>query len=338
MSRLAHAGDSSTASPCLARRRPGRRLLQRPHVEAARRSAQGGLQRRRVAADQQHGARVARAGAASGAKSWPLPSPPGIRRSGGRFRRRLAQPVQRGDGRADVGALAVVEELDLVDAAIGSTRCGSPRYSRRPCSIGASGRPTARRAPAPPARWRRCGGRGCAARRPASGAGCQLDRLFRLDRRAPRRRFSSGSSAGLALASHSTPRSFTRPKLPAHRLAEAEGRRRRVRTASCDDAPRRRGSARAPSPAEDARLGGRVRGHAPCQSRWSCVTLSTVAASGSADVVRAGSWTARAPRRAAVVRSSFCSTRAARPARPGRCCRPRDVVGPRGGTAGRSGW
>ena len=57
-------------------------------------------------------------GAASGAKSWPLPSPPRMTTS---LRRRLvgAQAVQRGDGRADVGALAVVEGLDAVDAGDG---------------------------------------------------------------------------------------------------------------------------------------------------------------------------------------------------------------------------
>ena len=54
-------------------------------------------------------------GAASGAKSCPLPSPP-------RITHQLApapvgaQAVERGDGGADVGALAVVEGFDAVDA------------------------------------------------------------------------------------------------------------------------------------------------------------------------------------------------------------------------------
>ncbi len=80
-------------------------------------------------------------GAASGAKSWPLPSPPRITHASAFG----AEAVERGDRRADVGALAVVEGIDAVDAARStSTRCGSPRYSRRPCSIGASGQPIAR--------------------------------------------------------------------------------------------------------------------------------------------------------------------------------------------------
>ena len=44
----------------------------------------------------------------------------------------------------------------------------------------------------------------------------------------------------------------------------------------------------------------------PCQSRWSCVTFSTVAASArSLHAVAAGSWTARAPRPAAASSASM---------------------------------
>ena len=59
-----------------------------------------------------HGGAAARA---SGAKSWPLPSPPRITtsRAGALV---AAQPVDRGDGGADVGALAVVEGVDAADA------------------------------------------------------------------------------------------------------------------------------------------------------------------------------------------------------------------------------
>jgi hypothetical protein len=53
------------------------------------------------------------------------------------------QAVQRGHGGADVGALGVVEGLDTADGATDCTRCGSPTYSRRPCSMGASGQPMA---------------------------------------------------------------------------------------------------------------------------------------------------------------------------------------------------
>ena len=126
-------------------------------------------------------------GARSGAKSWPLPSPPRITTS---LRRRLvgAQAVERGDGGADVGALAVVEGVDAVDAWRRARRGAARRRIRagRAASAPAGSRwrwP----APARPARWRRCGGRARAAHRPASGAGgaalrsaSPLTRLMRL--------------------------------------------------------------------------------------------------------------------------------------------------------------
>ena len=54
----------------------------------------------------------------SGAKSWPLPSPPAISTSG------ASRPVDRRDGRADVGALRVVDPRDApqVAHALGAVR------------------------------------------------------------------------------------------------------------------------------------------------------------------------------------------------------------------------
>ena len=79
------------------------------------RACQRRLDRRRVAADQRHRARMARAPARPAARS---PGPCRRRRGSRRARRRAvgAQAVQRGDRGADIGALAVVEGLDAVDA------------------------------------------------------------------------------------------------------------------------------------------------------------------------------------------------------------------------------
>ena len=144
MSRLAQAG--LTAAP---HRRAARAANASAHRGFERRAA---LERRRrparergsiaarVAADQHHGARVARHAARPAARS---PGPCRRRRGSRRAwpARVGAQAVQRRDGRADVGALAVVEDSTPSTCATCSTRCGSPRYSRRPCSIGASGQP-----------------------------------------------------------------------------------------------------------------------------------------------------------------------------------------------------
>ena len=98
---------------------------------------------------------LSRNAAASGAKSWPLPSPPAI------STKRSRHAGDRRDGRADIGALRVI---DVAHAA----RCRRPMPSgaRVPgkassASSMAASRQARRlaRARAPPARWRHCAGR-----------------------------------------------------------------------------------------------------------------------------------------------------------------------------------
>ena len=83
MSRLAQAGDSSTVSPGARRALPRRTAscidaarLRRAHARERR------CERRRILADQHDVPHLAANAAASGAKSWPLPSPPAIITSG----------------------------------------------------------------------------------------------------------------------------------------------------------------------------------------------------------------------------------------------------------------
>ena len=102
-----------------------------------------GLDRRRIAADQRHRARMARHRRGRAARSpapcrrrrgsrpaWPAPCRRPGRRARRPWRRRWCPCCRRRPRRRR-------------RCATNSTRCGSPRYSRRPCSIGASGQPMA---------------------------------------------------------------------------------------------------------------------------------------------------------------------------------------------------
>ena len=126
---------------------------------------------RGVAADQRDGARVARAPARPAARS----PGPCRRRRGSRPACAGARSAPRPSSAATVAPTLVpllsskastpptLADVARRGAARRGTRAGraasAPAGSRSPWP-----------APARPARWRRCGGRGCAARRPASGA------------------------------------------------------------------------------------------------------------------------------------------------------------------------
>ncbi len=144
MSKLAHAGLSSTASPARACSKHQRVASSRLAWSAwADRCAQARLRCAAASRPMSATARAWRAsGCASGAKSWPLPSPPNItislpgrdRHPGLRWRRPWRPRW----------CLCCRQRLRRRRCcAISSTRCGSPAYSRRPCSIGASGQPMA---------------------------------------------------------------------------------------------------------------------------------------------------------------------------------------------------
>ena len=173
MSRLAQAGLSSTASPgaaCAKHQATAASSVAWRCSGSPPRPARARLRWRGVAADRGHGARVAlhRRGQRREVLALAVAA-----QDDDQLGRRLVgtQAVQRGDGGADVGALAVVEGLDVVDRGDPLARGAARRRSRagRAASAPAGSRwrwP----APARPARWRRCGGRARAARRPASGA------------------------------------------------------------------------------------------------------------------------------------------------------------------------
>jgi hypothetical protein len=207
MSRLAQAGLSSTASPlCAWAKHQGTAASSvawrwKGTPVPASMASMASASRPIVAT-----ARAWRAtGPASGPKSWPLPSPP----------RMTTSLPWRSAPRPSSAATVAPTLVPLLSSKAStppttptdSTRCGSPRYSRRPCSIGASGQPmavaSASAASALAALWR--------PRMRSASAGIRRCRMI-----------SSGSSlrrlivssAGMARTSQAMPPSTTRPKSP----------------------------------------------------------------------------------------------------------------------------
>ena len=151
MSKLAQAGDISTASPARACRVASDTACSID--SAANSSTPAGSSTARMAGASRPirtAARTWRAtGAASGSKSCPLPSPPRITTS-----LRLP-PVAPGSSsvspRPRKAATVAPTLVPLLSSKYSiwltiptdSTRCGSPRYSRSPNSIGPSGQPAA---------------------------------------------------------------------------------------------------------------------------------------------------------------------------------------------------
>ena len=139
-------GGSSTASPAL------RALRTRQRVAASQRGAALAAARRWRRAPPRSAARRGRS-APRRARGAP-PARPAARSPGPCRRRRGSRPACAGalsaprPSSAATVAPTLVPLLSSKDStsstmATGSTRCGSPRYSRRPCSIGASGQPIA---------------------------------------------------------------------------------------------------------------------------------------------------------------------------------------------------
>ncbi len=209
MSRLAQAGLSSTASPACARSKHQRTAASsvswRCSGSAMPASAcsMRGASRPMVAT-----ARAWRAmGAASGAKSWPLPSPPRMTTS---LAGALSAP------RPSSAATVAPTFVPLLSSkastpptvATKATRCGSPAYSRRPCSMGASGQPmavaSASAASALAALWR--------PRTRSASAG--IRRWMCSSSSASPLRCLSVSSASIARTSQAMPFSWRMPKSP----------------------------------------------------------------------------------------------------------------------------
>jgi hypothetical protein len=146
MSRLAQAGLSSTASPtraCAKHQATAAsgsvawRCSATPVSAIQRASIAAG-----VAADQRHRARMA--GQRRGQRRKVLALAVAAEDHHQLARRLVgAQAFQRRHRGADVGALAVVEGLDAADAADALHAVRLAAYSRRPCSMGASGQPMA---------------------------------------------------------------------------------------------------------------------------------------------------------------------------------------------------
>ncbi len=81
-----------------------------------------------------------RSGTTSGAKSWPLPSPPRMTTSLAGARS-APRPSSAATVAPTLVPLLSSKASTPSTLATYSTRCGSPRYSRSACSIGASGQP-----------------------------------------------------------------------------------------------------------------------------------------------------------------------------------------------------
>ncbi len=161
--------------------------------------------------------------------------------------------------------------------ATSSTRCGSPWYSRKPCSNNASGKPIARhKANAANALTALCWPRILSAsagikRLIVTGSSATLSFL---------RRFPSPSSAATATVSHCMPFSLTKPKQFAcsgsfapKLLMGAKG------DAMCITRASSRFNTRIVLAPKMRALSAAYASMLPCQSRWSCVTFRTVATS-----------------------------------------------------------
>ncbi len=144
MSRLAQAGLSSTASPLSARANAASTAAS--SVALRSNGMPVAATTRSIAGASRPIVTTARAwrdsGAASGAKSWPLPSPPRMTTSffGARS---LPRPTSAATVAPTLVPLLSSKASTPSTLATCSTRCGSPRYSRSACSIGASGQPIA---------------------------------------------------------------------------------------------------------------------------------------------------------------------------------------------------
>ena len=211
MSKLAQAGDSSTVSPRAATPGRGRdRVLERARERDLAAVRQRRLDQPGVAPDQHGVAHLAAAGRRERREILALAVA---------ARDQHERTVEAGDrrlGRADVGALRVVDPADAAAARpraasgaagprSGAARRSSPRREfRRRC-----------RSRAPRAHWPRCGGRAGAA--PPTG--------------------SSGTSPA---ASQSSPSCASRRKSASWR-AQAEADPALARAAACGRRPRRRG-------------------------------------------------------------------------------------------------
>ena len=139
MSKLAQAGDSSTASPAcacsvatftavcmLSACSSGTPVAcSAASISGASRPISTTARQQRCTAD------------AKGAKSWPLPSPPRITTSW----RSAPRPLRAASVAPTLVPLLSSKYSTCSTMPTGSTRCGSPRYSRRPYSMGASGAP-----------------------------------------------------------------------------------------------------------------------------------------------------------------------------------------------------
>ena len=216
MSKLAHAGDSSTVSPgtgdvrCAATTASA---IDAARSRARTRRASAAAIAGGIFADQ-HGVRtLSRNAAASGAKSWPLPSPPAITTSG------RAHAGNRRDRRADVRALRVIDEAHAGDVGDPGRAVRQSRERLRaprawPASAGPTASPSARAAS-------------------ALAALCSPAIFMRADVEQRSRRAAPGKSARRAAASEI-------------RIRAPDRKRQRARCARSrpDASPRRRGRRR----------------------------------------------------------------------------------------------
>lgn len=205
MSRLAQAGESSTASPACARCAAA--CTASGSVAQSASGTPTPCSAARICGASRPISTTARAwratGAASGEKSCPLPSPPRMTTR----RRSAPRPARAATVAPTLVPLLSSKYSTSRTMPMGSTRCGSPRYSRRPYSMGASGQPAAcARASAaralvalcrPRMRSASAGMRRCT----CSSSSCALERL-------------AVSSASCARTSQAMPLSTSMPKSP----------------------------------------------------------------------------------------------------------------------------